>query len=539
MCIPSILFSIPPLSLFLHTGPVATSCHEEDGTCRPALRQVDGGGQQAEPAAGGCDGPQPLRQARGGVGGDVGQGAQGRRGTAVLEALYQLHGASNSSDLEADLGDAAPLFFTRLTSWLRMTYKAFERPSDAPGGAVSILLWLVRALSIFVRGAQYATLLVESGITGALTECLSCGTATVPPALAAEERSAILLLLLYIANAGRVYREMVCDEEGLVELLHTMQQEEREDISMLVMDLLVVVGQGNPRMAPLVHTGLVRIILFRKEDEVARFPGALRTRSETVVLQVARALRAMQMTKELQFYSGAAESEHLLTIVGLRLAGAPPGSVAPPTEPLLTAATTEEYLSALLFLNLHDTNTSLRVEGNELLTLAAKNTQLTARILNLCFDTMDDDHLVIAEEDDVAAIATRQRHQLSCGRAVVQIIISTPMTKERRAIIINLIAMRSAHLTLLKYLRMSEGGDLAAVGDCSKALQLLAKAADEQQRRPELSAGVYVSLAKVGQSIREAVGDSINQVLLFQEISEEESFAILRAARATAAAAQC
>ncbi|EPY31946.1 hypothetical protein STCU_03077 [Strigomonas culicis] len=459
--------------------------------------------------------------------------------TAVLEALYQLHGASNSSDLEADLGDAAPLFFTRLTSWLRMTYKAFERPSDAPGGAVSILLWLVRALSIFVRGAQYATLLVESGITGALTECLSCGTATVPPALAAEERSAILLLLLYIANAGRVYREMVCDEEGLVELLHTMQQEEREDISMLVMDLLVVVGQGNPRMAPLVHTGLVRIILFRKEDEVARFPGALRTRSETVVLQVARALRAMQMTKELQFYSGAAESEHLLTIVGLRLAGAPPGSVAPPTEPLLTAATTEEYLSALLFLNLHDTNTSLRVEGNELLTLAAKNTQLTARILNLCFDTMDDDHLVIAEEDDVAAIATRQRHQLSCGRAVVQIIISTPMTKERRAIIINLIAMRSAHLTLLKYLRMSEGGDLAAVGDCSKALQLLAKAADEQQRRPELSAGVYVSLAKVGQSIREAVGDSINQVLLFQEISEEESFAILRAARATAAAAQC
>ncbi|CAD2217181.1 hypothetical protein AGDE_09120 [Angomonas deanei] len=457
----------------------------------------------------------------------------------LLMAFCLLHENSTIGEVEADLGDGAPLFFTRVTSWFRLSYKLPPNTSTDKGEEASVLLWMLRSFSVFMKGTSYITLFCESGMNAALTDCLDSETPDGAPLIQPVDRLEIVRLLLFIANSGRVYREMVCDEEGLTQVLHALQREDVADVVSHTIDLLVVIAQGNPKMAPLIHTAMLRLVYYHQPNVAQGVRGARTTRSEETVLQISHAVRDIQLTKESQFYQSCTDEirSNLLPIVGLNLLPAGTTVSSSSGDPLLEEMSSEEYLETLMYLNLHDTNVSFRVEGNELLALAAKNTLLTARILNNCFDIMDDDLLVIADTDDVRAIAVRQRRQLSCGRAVVEIILSQPMTEERKTIILNLIAMRSAHITLLKYLRMSDGSDVSAVIDCCRTLQILAKAADAQRRSVDQLSSNVVSLEKVSQLLREAVGDSIFQMILFQEISEEESFAILRAARSSTAGA--
>lgn len=693
---------------------------------------------------------------------------------------------------------------------------------DEDNASRSALLLLLKAIIIFIRGLSFMTQFVEVGVASMLTDCLECGTqpyplvegAPVMPSpfqlLTKSERKHVVLLLLYLANAGRVYRELICDEAGLVKLFHALQREKEEEIGMLLTELFTSLGHGHPRMAPVIHSGLIRVILchcparktethflaaggtseggrpFSGEgasaflscsttlassstlkgtgeqggEEVSggdgiRFPvvsllrtshhppldadsfprlppppgarpslpfvpteegggafmekerpplgngagtttlllsptgttgygighhrrssskevgvlsssqalqkgasdGALslhpdrhhpyishpyspdalalleRTISDEVTLHTARTLRYLQITMEEQHFAlcqnggaglpGVGTSVDLVPIVGLSLPvgvstyGAPPIEREAPAQrggaggywripgaspaesaahgkeegklgargwaihqassrrihPHLMELHFTEFLDSLLYLTLHE-NTRFRVEGSELLALAAKNIKLTRPILTRCFEILDNDMLSIADDDDKARIARRQRLQLSCGRAAVQIILSKPMSEERKTLIIHYIALHGAHLSILKYLRLSDSSDAAAVHDCCKALQLIARASHAQQRAElqqmqhlsrwmhsgdleeekeeeeheeegrvdrlratvkEASVtsigGALSPVLQMGFVIHDTIGDHLYQVLLHEELSEEESFAILRAAK--------
>lgn len=584
----------------------------------------------------------------------------------VLEALVLLHKESNASVMEEDLGMAAPLLFTRITAWLRLTYKSFQEcpsvqvvhrrssPSMVPSGSASPysgvrqaepctkfrsatvesgvtryekpstvaspkalcstaslseksskatpLLLMIQAILVFLRGASYMTQFAESGLSATLTDCLETGTRGVPlfssatslsegssggcypfRLLTLEERRHILLLLLYLANAGRVYREVICDNEGLVQLFHALQREEDSGVCQMMTELFTILGQGNPRMSPLIHRGLIRMILCHcpslpipKQETPESDPGSPhprtekainmrlaaydgtfeRTLSDDVTFHVARVLHYLQVTAEDNYFSlcvsekgspSSYRSVDLVPVVGLTPAqsGAHcglPSIKAPGTSPdaLLSEMTVEEFLDALLYLALHE-NTRFRVEGNELLSLAAKNIQLTIPILSRCFEVMGDDLWMISDEDDIKRMSRRQRAQLSCGRTAVSIILSTPMSEDRKALILRFIATHGAHFSLLKYLRLTNSGDTAAVVDCCKALQLLARASHAQQRAEMQEHTAYKAssgsdsspLLQIGPIIHDAVGDLLYQALLHEEISEEESFAMLHEAKRT------
>jgi hypothetical protein len=600
------------------------------------------------------------------------KGSVARR-TSILEALKQLHADSNLNALNDDLGDAAPLLFSRLTSWWKMRYAiwASEATRASPPPAVtssvaagspssSELLAQVEAITVFVRGSRYLLQFVEGGGAAALCDCLettSAAAAAVLPSVCpqasssaegraskregyAQERCAITLLLLHIANSGRVYREMVGEVDNLLHILKALLRETDAAVATQITELLAVLGKGHPRLSATVQTGMMRVLAsaFPSSDDATDRAGATAAAtvhqlsvfkplssalpqprpspgqgtalpSEVVVLGATRAIRALQLQAEQQHFAqfsaatlssnnnnkvgggGSGETSILnrsarmidyVPIIGLdstvtaSTAAAAAAAVGTGVglafthtqEALLRPFTTAEYLNTLFHLALDEAHTAYRVEGNELLNLAAKNILLTPKILTRCLDVVDDDIYTIegieggdggvgdGEEGDHAGVTQSrlrcQRRQLSCGRAAVLILISRPMTAERRDLLLQLVGQRGGHLTLLKYLRLTQHGDTAAVVDCCHALQFIAQASMElqqrqlgQQQHSSPSGGAAgltkgqsrtsdVVLTRMTEGIQSALGDAVFHLLLFQELSEEDCMAVLRSARAAA-----
>ncbi|KAG5477445.1 hypothetical protein CUR178_05149 [Leishmania enriettii] len=577
------------------------------------------------------------------------------RRVCMLESLKALHSASNSNALEEDLGDAAPLLLTRITSWWKLRYCAWVSDSvslaaakgaTASAGAASTgatgktavksgvtstslpyvtapasgksapadgasaagaccpspaaspsseLLAQVEAVTLFLRGSRFLLQFVEGGGAATLTHCLEVAAHTAavssasPSASAAavasavsglfvQERRAITLLLLHVVNAGRVYREMVGDKEGLLHVLRTLQHETDASVAAPLTELLAVLGQGHPRMAGETQTGLLRVLANAVQPaRDSRLFGARGSAgswkvSEVVVLHTARAIRALQLQKEQHHYAqfcqgGCADGDleagvDYVPIVGMDCAvktcsfGGMTASglhgSSSECDPLLRPLSRGEYLDALFQLALDDQHTALQVEGNELLSLAAKNLNLTQDILTRCLDAVDDDEYAIqGDQEDAEAQQQRrrqQRRQLSCGRTAVLLLISCPMTAQRRQMLLRLVSQRSGHLTFLKHLRLTVHGDTAAVVDCCHALQFVVRAAAEMQRQhmdlrgasaleaasdvggdSTSSGGVWLRVTK---GVQAALGDSVFQLLLFQKLSESDCMAVLRAARA-------
>lgn len=577
----------------------------------------------------------------------------------MLEALKALHSASNSNALEEDLGDAAPLLLTRITSWWKLRYGTWvsdavssaaaasmkaaaaaatavsamqktaaksgaasapplsttaldfstnasangssEAGTSASAAPSSELLAQVEAITIFLRGSRFLLQFVEGGGAATLTHCLET-TASPPlplstpltasggaaaaaasspaPALLVQERRAITLLLLHVVNAGRVYREMVGDKEGLLHVLRTLQRETDVLVAAPLTELLAVLGQGHPRLASRIQTGLLRVLADAVKParestatDATSSAGSRRV-SEVVVLHTARAIRALQLQREqhhyAQFYLGDCAEAVLeagvdyVPIVGMdcavktcsfagMTAGKPPDSSSA-CDPLLRSLSRSEYLDTLFQLALADQDMALQVEGCQLLSLAAKNLHFTQDILTRCLDAVDDDEYVIHSDQEDANVQQerlrRQRQQLSCGRTTALLLISRPMTRQRRELLLRLVSQRSGHLSFLKHLRLAAHGDTATVVDCCHALQFIVRAAAEMQRQHMDFGGVTrlqaVSGAggdctssaalwlRVTEAVQAALGESMFQLLLFQKLSESDCMAVLRAARATA-----
>ncbi|CAC9493609.1 conserved hypothetical protein [Leishmania infantum JPCM5] len=573
----------------------------------------------------------------------------------MLEALKALHSASNSNALEEDLGDAAPLLLTRITSWWKLRYGAWVSDGvssaaaasmkaagaatvsatlkiSAKRGAASVpppsttapdsstnasangsslavtstpaapsseLLAQVEAITIFLRGSRFLLQFVEGGGAATLTHCLETTASSPPPlstsltasgaaaaaaatspalALLVQERRAITLLLLHVVNAGRVYREMVGDKEGLLHVLRALQRETDALVVAPLTELLAVLGQGHPRLASGIQTGLLRVLADAVKPaqeltatDATSLVGSRRV-SEVAVLHTARAIRALQLQREQHHYAqfclgdgaeaaleagvdyvpivGMDRAENTWGFAGMPAGEPPRGSSA--CDPLLRPLSRCEYLDTLFQLALADQDMALQVEGCELLSLAAKNLRFTQDILTRCLDAVDDDEYVIHGDQEDANVQQerlrRQRRQLSCGRTAALLLISRPMTSQRRQLLLRLVSQRSGHLTFLKHLRLTAHGDTATLVDCCHALQFIVRAAAEMQRqhmdfscvsRLQAASGASGDCTSSGalwlrvtEAVQAALGESMFQLLLFQKLSESDCMAVLRAARA-------
>ena len=371
---------------------------------------------------------------------------------AILTNFIKRHRHSTAAEIDRDLGHGAMLFFTRITAWLRLTYQL--------GHSVSLQL---SALSIFLQGQKYLSQFMEVGGIQALTDVVC-----ICKANRQDDKNNALLLLLHIANSGRVYREMICDGDGVNLLVAATVTEHDERTLELLASLYLALGQGNPRKASTVHAGLL-VVMHDGEDDGA--------------LCAATTLRSLQLAK--QAYVGDPGAAGM---VGVDVSDGGAGQ--------------SRVLDALFHL-LQSANVKLRFEGMELLSIAAQNHSLLGPVIRRCLETLETSE--VSFDADPGALLPVRRLKSSCGRIVCNILLS-PMGLDQAEQVLLLVDRYSAHLTLAKHLRLCEGRDVPGSVEACKALRALAVGPYQAARSLDVSDTVSRA---VSSWLRKRLGDDL------------------------------
>ena len=373
-------------------------------------------------------------------------GASRNQRIALLSTFIMKHKHSTATEIERDLGHGALLFFTRVTAWLRLTYQL--------GYELSVQL---TAISLFLQGQKFLTNFIEVGGVQLLTDML-CHVGAFP-----SDKYNTLLLLIHLANSGRVYREMLCDGCGVDLVVRATVRETDVKTLELLASLFVALGQGNPRKATLLHSGLLYVMV---------------NGCDAAALCASTTLRSLQLTKEHNHRSMDHAGEVQEGSGNLAMVGAESGS----------KESTTQLLDAFFHLIRSD-SVPLRFEGAELLSLIARNEALVLPVLTRCFDLFDDDPSRVNSGGSGATIA-EQRQRIASGRTINQIILR-PSLPEHFAKICSIVDRRQGHVTLVKFLHVAEPRD--AMDTCKAMAKLLIGPA----RRPSVKGGALPPSAMV------------------------------------------
>ena len=150
----------------------------------------------------------------------------------------------SAPQLERELGNSASLLLARVSSWLRLTY--------ALGQPVALQL---RAVRIFVgasSGQRFLAEYVEVGGLATLVEIIALKQ------LSDDDKTETLLLLQAVADAGRHYKEVLC-EAGLVPALERFMCCLQNDALLeLASAVLISLGRANPAYAGPTHAAYSR-----------------------------------------------------------------------------------------------------------------------------------------------------------------------------------------------------------------------------------------------------------------------------------------
>ena len=362
----------------------------------------------------------------------------------LLSNLIQKHSQSTTSELEEDLGPAALLLFTRITTWLRLTYQL--------GYELSVQL---TAISLFLQGQRFVSAFAETGGIQLLTDLL-CHT---NPKYKEDKRNA-LLLLIHMANSGRVYRELMCDGGGVGEIMTSANAESDASTLDLYSALFLALGQANPRKALVVHEYLVKLVAEGSEEIGVVAASTLRA------LQVSRDRAAAQITESAT--NGPVDPGVVeVSVVGYD-----------ESDP-----TSSKRLLDAYFRLLESDNVSLRFEGGELLTMASRNPSLALSIADGCLNRLDDTDATASGGPPTPAFLRARRAQLACGRVLCMVLMG-PLHDTAKATVCQHIEARSGHVALLKFVGLCSSREPSAVDDACRSIRILCTL-------PATSRGVY------------------------------------------------
>lgn len=409
------------------------------------------------------------------------KGSKSQR-VAILVELIQRHQRSTGAEIEKDLGPSAMLLFTRITAWLRLTYQLHNE--------LSVQL---SALSLFLQGQRFLANFMEVGGIQTLTDILVTAKDHATQQL---DKSNALLLLIHVANAGRVYREMVCDGQGVDNIVKATLEECSEKTLDLTSSLFIALGQGNPRKASLVHSGLIYLMLHG---------------GEPAQLCAATTLRSLQLAK--QYYSDKLQVGGSIAVGSstITMVGAESG-----------AAEAYDTLLDAFFHLISRESVKLRFEGLELLNIASQNAFLASAIVSRCLDAMDtitERANIPTSSGDAASDTSRQallRLQSTCGKLLADIVSKvSPVNEGAYERIILLCDRRSAHVSLVMFLLQDNAAhDIATQRDTCAALRVLCLA----QQRIKRNVG---TLADVSSWLSESIGQPLVDALLLSDVPSD------------------
>lgn len=181
----------------------------------------------------------------------------------MLKAFIQRNTHKTGPQLEKEFSNGASLFLTRVSSWLRLTYLL--------GFALSLQLDVITIFIAASSGHRFLTEFLEVGGVVTVLEILrSCER------IKDNDKLKALQLLLAIANAGRHYKELVCEHNGAQAVVASMISSKDETLQEEARILLLNLGRGNPRFQ--VHVAESVLSLLGCDNPVAQRMGAQSTR---------------------------------------------------------------------------------------------------------------------------------------------------------------------------------------------------------------------------------------------------------------------
>lgn len=149
-------------------------------------------------------------------------------------------------ELENKFSRAASLFLTRLTAWLRLTYMT----------AVNLRLQ-IEAISIFISsssGHKFLAEFLEVGGVLTILEILGLKEAKE------EDKTEGIKLLSSIANAGRKYKELICESFGVRAVAECLAKSKSGNTQEQARYLLQELATGNPRYQEQVYKALISLL---------------------------------------------------------------------------------------------------------------------------------------------------------------------------------------------------------------------------------------------------------------------------------------
>lgn len=165
----------------------------------------------------------------------------------ILRDFIKNNKNKTGPQLERELFYGASLFLTRLTAWLRLTYLL--------GSDISLLL---QAIDIFVSassGHRFLTEFLEIGGILTILEILCISQ------VKEEEKTEALKILSHIANAGRQYKEFICESYGVRAIADCLARSKSEETQDCAKNLLYQLGVGNPKYLIQVYKALMSILI--------------------------------------------------------------------------------------------------------------------------------------------------------------------------------------------------------------------------------------------------------------------------------------
>ena len=164
----------------------------------------------------------------------------------ILDDFLKNNVGKTGPDLELEFGQAASLFLTRMTAWIRLTYMT--------GTCLNPQLKALHVFLAAASGHQFMAEFLEVG--GILTLLEIIGLKQSKEA----DKSEALKLLIVIASAGRQYKELICESYGIRSVAECLAKSKCEETQENARALLQLLAQGNPKYEMQVYKGLIALL---------------------------------------------------------------------------------------------------------------------------------------------------------------------------------------------------------------------------------------------------------------------------------------
>ncbi|KAK6178881.1 hypothetical protein SNE40_011367 [Patella caerulea] len=164
----------------------------------------------------------------------------------ILNDFIKQHKNKTGPELEQEFAQAASLFLTRLTAWLRLTYMIGTCLNEQ-----------LKAICIFLSassGHKFMAEFLEVGGVFTLLEILGLKQAKE------DDKTEALNCLIQIANTGRKYKELICESYGIRAVAECLAKAKTEETQDACRNLLLMLAQGNPKFEGQVYKGLIALL---------------------------------------------------------------------------------------------------------------------------------------------------------------------------------------------------------------------------------------------------------------------------------------